>query len=101
MLLSAKKAIEISRDLQNRYTEEALVFLHKVSGDAAVMKKWLDAEHRLRNMRDIHEVLGDISWEDKMSEIDQLISDAEEEVNDAIESVNSWRDKLGIETEKE
>jgi hypothetical protein len=100
-VLSAKNAMDISRDLENRYSEEALQFLHKVSGDAALMKKWLAAEHRLRSMREIYDTLSEISWEDKQHEIDQLISDAEDEVNAAIESVNGWRDKLGIMKEDE
>ena len=99
-MLSSKLAQDVAKDLSN-YSEEYLGLIHKLTGDVAVMKKWLDAERRLRAIREVHEALEGISWEDKANEIYELCSEAEDSVNAEIEAVNECRRKLDIAIEAE
>jgi hypothetical protein len=95
MSISKEKALNIARML-NSYSEDGISFIHKITGDFALVKEWSTAEGRLADSEEVLESLSNISWEKHQDKIDDLISLAETERDELLDVVDRFHKKFDI-----
>lgn len=95
-LMKEKEAMKIYSELDG-FGPRTLEFIKKLTEDTERAKNWMDAERKLRHMREVYEQISDISWEEKSEQLWELSNDAECEVNTLVTSVNIYREHYGIE----
>jgi hypothetical protein len=80
----------------NSYSEDGISFIHKITGDFALVKEWSTAEGRLADSEEVLESLSNISWEKHQDKIDDLISLAETERDELLDVVDRFHKKFNI-----
>jgi hypothetical protein len=99
-LMKAKDAMQIFSDFKDLGVN-ATRLIEKICLDYSRAATWMDAERKLRHMREVYEQISDISWEKKSDQLWELSNEAEEEVNVLVAAVNEYREFYGVEKAEE